>query len=136
MFTSPDAPSMLDDAGRFVATAYLLLTERRVKVSDLARTVQEFSYEGISTAVPRYFNSSSFRQEWIERRTRLIPRWKCPVLLLQGADDPLQPREFYTDPDVLAQLPQGSGVHLFDSGHFWPFEVPEEMITVLRDFLK
>lgn len=136
MFTSPDAPSMLADAGRFVATAYLLLTERRVKASDLARTVQEFSYEGTSTAVPRYFNSSSFRQEWIERRTRLIPRWKCPVLLLQGADDPLQPREFYTDPDVLAQLPRGSGVHLFDSGHFWPFEVPEEMITVLRDFLK
>lgn len=46
-----------------MATAYLLLTERRVKASDLARTVQEFSYEGISTAVPRYFNSSSFRQE-------------------------------------------------------------------------
>lgn len=112
MFTSPDAPSMP------------------------ARTMQESSYEGISTAVPRYFNSSSFRQERIERRTRLIPRWKCPVLLPQGADDPLQPREFYTDPDVLAQLPQGSGVHLFDSGHFWPFEVPEEMITALRDFLK
>ncbi|MDD9375185.1 alpha/beta hydrolase [Streptomyces sp. ZAF1911] len=135
MFTSPEAPSMLADARRFVATAYLLLTERAVRTSDLARTVQEFGHDGISTAVPRYFHSSSFRQEWIERRTRLIPRWRCPVLLLQGAGDPLQPREFYTDPDVLAQLPEGSGVHLFDSGHFWPFEAPEETVAVLRAFL-
>lgn len=135
MFTSPEAPSMLADARRFVATAYLLLTERAVQTSDLTRTVQEFGHDGISTAVPRYFHSSSFRQEWIERRTRLIPRWRCPVLLLQGAGDPLQPREFYTDPDVLAQLPEGSGVHLFDSGHFWPFEAPEETVAVLRAFL-
>ncbi|MFC9843704.1 hypothetical protein ACFWFF_25850 [Streptomyces sp. NPDC060223] len=47
-----------------------------------------------------------------------------PVLLLQGADDPLQSREFYTDPLGIAKLPEGSGVHLFDSGHFWPFEAP------------
>ncbi|MGW3292159.1 alpha/beta fold hydrolase [Streptomyces sp. NPDC001002] len=136
VFTSPDAPATLADARRFVVTAYSLLAERAVRTSDLVRTVQEFDYDGISTAVPRYFNSSSFRQEWIERRTRLIPRWKCPVLLLQGADDPLQPREFYTDPDIAAKLPPGSGVHLFDSGHFWPFEAPEEMVGVLRDFLK
>ena len=135
MFTSPDAPSVLADARRLVVTAYTLLTEREVRVSDLVRTVQEFSYDGTSTAVPRYFNSSSFRQEWIERRTRLIPRWTCPVLLLQGADDPVQPREFYTDPLVVAKLPRGSSVHLFDSGHFWPFEVPEETVAVIRDFL-
>ncbi|MFD4507673.1 alpha/beta fold hydrolase [Streptomyces sp. NPDC058457] len=135
LFTSPDAPGTLADARRFVALAYTLLTERPVRSPDLVRTVQEFGYQGISTAVPRYFHSSSFRQEWIERRTRLIPRWTCPVLLLQGADDPVQPREFYTDPQVLARLPRGSAVHLFDSGHFWPFEAPEEMTTVLREFL-
>ncbi|MEU9342910.1 alpha/beta hydrolase [Streptomyces sp. NPDC048278] len=135
MFVSPDAPGMLADARRFVVTAYTLLTEHGVGASDLVRTVQEFGHEGISAAVPRYFHSSSFRQEWIERRTRLVPRWRCPVLLLQGADDPLQPREFYTDPEVLAQLPPGSGVHLFDSGHFWPFEAPDETATVLRNFL-
>ncbi|MEU1405666.1 alpha/beta hydrolase [Streptomyces sp. NPDC005728] len=136
LFIAADAPSLLADARRFVVMAYSMLSEREVKVSDLVRTVQEFSYDGISTAVPRYFNSSSFRQEWIDRRTRLIPQWKCPVLLLQGADDPVQPREFYTDPEAIAQLPQGSGVHLFDSGHFWPFEAAEEMVTVLREFLK
>lgn len=81
-------------------------------MADLVRTVREFSYDGISTAVPRYFNSSSFRQEWIDRRTRLIPRWTCPVLLLQGADAPLQPREFYDDGQRLSH--DGSGVGLLD----------------------
>jgi len=33
-------------------------------------------------------------------------------------------------------LPPGSGVHLFDSGLFWPFEAPEETISVIRDFLE
>lgn len=27
-------------------------------------------------------------------------------------------------------------MHLFDSGHFWPFEAPAEMVTALRDFLE
>jgi fermentation-respiration switch protein FrsA (DUF1100 family) len=57
------------------------------------------------------------------------------VLLLQGRDDPNQPHEFYTDPDVLAKLPAGSDVHLFDAGHFWPFEAPSEMVRVLTEFL-
>jgi pimeloyl-ACP methyl ester carboxylesterase len=135
MFTSPEAPSILANARTFVMAAYTLLAERPVQESDLVRTVQEFSYEGISRAVPRYFNSSSFRQEWIERRTRLIDAWRCPVLLLQGRDDPNQPHEFYTDPEVLAMLPAGSDVHLFDAGHFWPFEAPAETVHVLEEFL-
>jgi pimeloyl-ACP methyl ester carboxylesterase len=135
LLTSPDAPAMLSDARRFVCLAYSLLTERPVSPADLARTVEEFSHPGISTAVPRYFNSSSFRQEWIDRRNRLVREWKCPVLLLQGADDPLQPREFYTDELVLEQLPAGSGVHLLDAGHFWPFEAPAETVDTLRRFL-
>ncbi|MDT7731797.1 MAG: hypothetical protein QOK45_2050, partial [Mycobacterium sp.] len=85
--------------------------------------------------VPRYFHSSSFRQEWIDRRARLIPSWTAPVLILQGAHDPVQPREFYTDPDVVNMLPSGSGVHLFDTGHFWPFEAPLETVDVIRAFL-
>jgi hypothetical protein len=26
-------------------------------------------------------------------------------------------------------------VHLFDTGHFWPFEAPEATVAVLGDFL-
>jgi pimeloyl-ACP methyl ester carboxylesterase len=135
LFTSADAPAVLADARRFVATAYTWLTAEPVAASDIARTIDEFGHPGIATAVPRYFNSSSFRQEWIDRRSTLINSWTAPVLLLQGAHDPLQPREFYTDPDVLAMLPSGSDVHLFDTGHFWPFEAPQESVAVIRAFL-
>lgn len=98
MFTSPAAPSMLADSRRLVVTAYSLLAEREVPVADLIRTVQEFSYDGISTAVPRYFNSSSFRQEWTERRSRLIPQWKCPVLLLRRGRPPPAARVLHRPP--------------------------------------
>ena len=135
LFTSTDAPGVLADARRFVATAYTWLTTEPVAASDIVRTIEEFAHPGIATAVPRYFNSSSFRQEWIDRRTKLISSWTAPVLILQGAHDPLQPREFYTDPDVAALLPAGSDVHLFDTGHFWPFEAPHESVAVIRAFL-
>jgi pimeloyl-ACP methyl ester carboxylesterase len=135
LFTSTDAPALLADTRRFVATAYTWLTTEPVAASDILRTIEEFSHPGIATAVPRYFNSSSFRQEWIDRRTKLISSWTAPVLILQGAHDPLQPREFYTDPDVLAMLPADSDVHLFDTGHFWPFEAPHESVAVIRAFL-
>ncbi|CAN5671743.1 hypothetical protein BH09ACT8_BH09ACT8_39670 [soil metagenome] len=135
LFLSSDAPKLLGEARRFVATAYTWLTERDVAQSDLLRTIEEFSYAGIATAVPRYFHSSSFRQEWVDRRTTLIAEWKAPVLLLQGAGDPLQPREFYESPDIREILPAGSGLHLFDTGHFWPFEAPEETVSVIGDFL-
>jgi pimeloyl-ACP methyl ester carboxylesterase len=134
LFLSTDASTLLGDARRFVTTAYTWLTERPVAQEDLLRTIEEFSHPGIATAVPRYFHSSSFRQEWIDRRTRLIHSWKAPVLILQGADDPLQPREFYLEPEVLSMLPQGSDVHIFDTGHFWPFEAPHETAGVIRNF--
>jgi hypothetical protein len=32
-------------------------------------------------------------------------------------------------------LPSGSDVHLFATGHFWPFEAPQESVDVIRAFL-
>ncbi len=131
-YTDPPRPRDLSPTW---ALGYTMLTSRPVTDADLIRTITEFSHEGIASAVPRYFHSSSFQQEWIDRRTTLIDAWKCPVLLLQGRDDPNQPHEFYTDPDVLRRLPAGSAVHLFDAGHFWPFEAPTDMVQVLQGFL-
>ncbi|ORW03293.1 alpha/beta fold hydrolase [Mycobacterium lacus] len=134
LMLAAEAPAMLGDARRFVSTVYTWLTERPVAQQDLLRTVEEFSHPGIATAVPRYFHSSSFRQEWVDRRTRLIRSWKAPVLLLQGAHDRLQPREFYQDAELLGMLPPGSDVHVFDTGHFWPFEAPQATVSVVADF--
>jgi pimeloyl-ACP methyl ester carboxylesterase len=135
MFTSRDASSLLADAPEFVATAYSLLTERGVAFDDLRRTVEEFSHPGIASAVPRYFHSSSFRQEWVDRRTELIGRRRSPVLLSRGAHDALQPSEFYDHPDVFERLPSGSDVHFFDAGHFWPFEAVKETVEVITEFV-
>jgi pimeloyl-ACP methyl ester carboxylesterase len=135
MFTSPEVYNLLADAPAFVATAYTALTAHDVAFEDLHRTVEEFSHPGIASAVPRYFHSSSFRQEWVDRRTELIRNWRSPVLLLQAAHDALQPREFYSDPGVLKQLPSGSDVHFFDAGHFWPFEAVKETVDVITEFV-
>ncbi|HMD56186.1 MAG TPA: alpha/beta hydrolase [Solirubrobacteraceae bacterium] len=134
-FTSALAPIALSDARTFVLVAYTTLASLPVADADLARTIAEFSHDGIALGVPRYFNSSSFRQEWIDRRTRLIGAWRCPVLLLQARADPFQPHEFYSDPEVLARLPGGSEVHLFECGHFWPFEAPAATAGVLAEFM-
>lgn len=135
MFTAPTAPFVLGDARTFTIVGYTALGAKPVDDKLLERTIAEFTYPGINSAVPRYFHSSSFRQEWIERRTRLIAAWRCPVLLLQGSHDPGQPHEFYSDPEVLAMLPKGSGLHLFDAGHFWPFEVPDDAAETIRSFV-
>jgi pimeloyl-ACP methyl ester carboxylesterase len=68
-------------------------------------------------------------------RTNLIERWRCPVLLLRGAHDPLQPRDFYEEPNVLDRLPQGNDAHFFDSGHFWPFEAVKVSVEVIPAFV-
>jgi pimeloyl-ACP methyl ester carboxylesterase len=74
---------------------YTWIATRPVSDAEMARVIQEFSYTGITRAVSRYFNSSSFRQEWLERRRRMLASWTCPVVIMQGYDSKSQPREFY-----------------------------------------
>src|SRR5271155_4298207 len=79
---TPEASStgIMEDPKRFVVWVYTWITSLPIPDAEMERVIQEFSYEGIVRAVPRYFNSSSFRQEWLERRRRLLGAWKCPVL--------------------------------------------------------
>ncbi len=103
---------------------------RRWKV--MARVIQEFSYPGVNRAVPRYFNSNTFRlckemgfvrcgtagtrltmsTEWIARRTSLLQGWRCPVVIMQGYDSRTQPREFYENARGVHSQCQGSGGHV------------------------
>ncbi|GAB3570950.1 alpha/beta fold hydrolase [Amycolatopsis endophytica] len=132
-FADPVRSRILANPGLKVAESYTYGTRHPIDDAELRRAIQEFSYPGIPEAVPRYFNSSSFRLEWIERRTRLIEAWRAPVLVLQGKHDFRQPSEFYEG--VEAQLPPGSRVHLLDGGHFWAQEVPDEYSRVVREFI-
>ncbi|MBV8295405.1 MAG: alpha/beta hydrolase [Acidimicrobiia bacterium] len=132
LFTDPARTSVLAEPAVLVVAAYLLLCAKPVADADLARTIQEWSHPQINWAVPRYFNSSSFRQEWIDRRTRLIERWDFPVLVLQGARDPRQPREFYEGVDC--HLPDGR-VAFVDAGHFCVLENPAETTAAIASFI-
>jgi len=133
LFTDPARNRILDDPLRMVVGAYTSLAARPIAAEDVARSIQEFGYEKIGWAVPRYFNSSSFRQEWIDRRTRLMAAWDFPVLIMQGALDPRQPREFY---EGVERFMPRARVALIDAGHFFVFENPEQTTDTIAAFLR
>lgn len=75
------------DPVKFVTFCYTWITAHPVPDAEMERTIQEWAFEGTAKAVPRYFNSSTFRQEWLTRRQEqngLLNRWKCPVMIMQG----------------------------------------------------
>lgn len=133
-----DAPysGMMSDPKRFVIWVYTWITKLPVPDVDMERVIQEFSYPEITKAVPRYFNSSTFRQEWLARRTRLLNAWTCPVMILQGYDSKSQPREFYEN--ARAYIPHAKSVEVryIPGGHFWTLESPSETTDAIRDLLK
>ena len=96
------------------------------------RAIAEFARPGTGLAVERYFQSSTFRKDWIDRRTRLIPAWTAPILVLQGADEPPMPVENYRG--LEAYLP-GVEVALVDAGHFFVEENPDGTLEKVLPFL-
>lgn len=135
-----DAPStgVMDDPVKFVLWTNAAVAHKHIPDAELERTIQEYSYPGINKAVPRYFNSSTFRQEWLERRNRLMKAWKCPILVMQGYDSKTQPREFYEDiQEIREHIPNSSVVRLrfIEGGHFWPLESPSETTEAIKELL-
>lgn len=133
LFTSPQTRDILQQPAQLVTRFFRVLCKYPIPRDAVVRAVQEFSRPGVGSAVERYFQSSTFRQEWLDRRNRLIDAWQCPILILQGSDEPPMPREFYTD-DVAARLPNAR-VAFVDGGHFYVEENPEGTLAASLDFL-
>jgi pimeloyl-ACP methyl ester carboxylesterase len=102
----------------------------------LERFKVEMSYPGLEHAVIRYFQSSSFEKERLDRVSRLLPRMTFPVLLLQADKDDGQPPYYYNDP-------VNPAVNLFadarlewvtNSGHYSNLERPEIVTAKLAEF--
>jgi pimeloyl-ACP methyl ester carboxylesterase len=123
------------DPVRLVVSGYRWLCTRPVLDEDMERTIQEYSYPEVAQAVMRYFNSSTFRKEWIDRRTSLLNAWTSPILILQGFHSRTQPREWYENARQYIPNAKDVRVRYIDAGHFWPLENPEETIQAFRDFL-
>ncbi|KAF2115953.1 alpha/beta hydrolase [Lophiotrema nucula] len=132
-----DAPwtGLMEDPKRFVLWTYAFVAGSMPPDDVMARVIQEFSYEGTTRAVPRYFNSSTFRQEWLCRRERLLGAWKCPVMILEGRESRSQPREFYENSKDYVPNAEDVKVRYISGGHFWSLESMEETTEALLELL-
>lgn len=126
IFLNAPWTGIMEEPKHFVVWLYTWITKLPVPDHEMVRLIQEFSYPGITRAVPRYFNSSTFRQEWLERRARLLDAWKCPVLIMQGRDSKTQPREFYEKARRYIPNAREVAVRYMPGGHFWTMESPKE----------
>jgi pimeloyl-ACP methyl ester carboxylesterase len=132
IFMNSPWTGVMEDAKRFVVWAYTWIATRPIPDNEMSRVIQEFSYPGITRAVPRYFNSSSFRQEWLERRRRLLAAWKCPMVIMQGYDSKSQPREFYEQAREYIPNAKDVAVRYMPGGHFWTLESPTETTDAIK----
>lgn len=133
-----DAPwtGIMEDPKKFVVWVYTWITQLPIPDNEMERIIQEFSYPGISRAVPRYFNSSTFRQEWLDRRNRLLSAWTCPVMIMQGYDSKTQPREFYEKSRDYIPNAKDVVVRYMPGGHFWTMESPKETTEAIIQLLR
>jgi pimeloyl-ACP methyl ester carboxylesterase len=109
-----------------------ILSTRPIADQDVRRTIREASQPGIKWAVPRYFQSATIKKEWIDRRLNLIQTWRCPILVLQGYEDPFQPYEYFED---IEQHIPNSTLAFVNAGRFPPLENPDETTEKIAAFL-
>ena len=132
-----DAPwtGLMEDPKRFVVWVYAFVATSFPPDHVMARVIQEFSYAGVGRAVPRYFNSSTFRQEWLCRRERLLREWKCPVMILEGTKS--HPMELYEGAAEKGFIPNAKEVRVkfIDGGHFWVLENPQATLEAIKELL-
>jgi pimeloyl-ACP methyl ester carboxylesterase len=134
MFRDSPFTGLMLDRERFVVWLYTWIGKVQIPDLEMRRVIQEYSYQDIHKSVPRYFNSSTFRKEWIQRRTGLLNSWVCPVLVMQG-DTAAQPREFYENArEYIPNAPEVL-VRYIDAGHFWTLEDPRTVTEFIRELL-
>ena len=132
LFTDLETRGILQDPVKMFQWGFGRLCNHPIPKADVIRAIQEFSRPGTGLAVERYFQSSTFRKDWIDRRTRLIPAWTAPILILQGSDEPPMPVENY---EGLDEYLAGVAVDLVDGGHFYVEENPAGTLEKALPFL-
>ncbi|MGE0253099.1 MAG: alpha/beta fold hydrolase [Alphaproteobacteria bacterium] len=131
LFTGLETRGVLQDPLRLMTYMFGRLCKYPLPREQVVRAIQEWR-PGTGLAVERYFQSSTFRKDWIERCTRLIPRWTCPTLMLQGSEEPPMPKANYIG--VEHHLPNGR-IDFVDAGHFYIEENPAGTLAAALPFL-
>lgn len=135
LFMNAPWTGLMEDPKRFVVWVYTWVSKLPIPDDQFARVIQEYSYPLVSRAVPRYFNSSTFRAEWLDRRNRLLGLWKCPIMIMQGYESRTQPREFYESAREYIPNAKDVRVKYLPGGHFWSMESPDETTEAIRELL-
>lgn len=127
---------IMEDPKKFVLWAYEWVAVLPIPDDEMIRIIQEWSYPDTSRAAQRYFQCSTFRNEWLARRRTLLKSWVCPVLIMQGYDSKTEPREFYEN--AREYIPNSTNVlvEYLPGGHFWTQESPQETTEAMNKLLK
>jgi pimeloyl-ACP methyl ester carboxylesterase len=129
-------PAIFGDPDFYFQYRLLKMLKNPVPPERLEKFKEEMSYPGLPDAVIRYFQSSSFEKERLDRTSRLLRRMNFPVLLLQGDLDEGQPPFYYNDPtnSAVAQFPDARLQWVQGAGHYTNLEKPELVTAAIQDF--
>jgi pimeloyl-ACP methyl ester carboxylesterase len=130
-------PAIYGDPDFYFQYRFLKMLKNPVPPERLEKFKEEMSYEGLPEAVIRYFQSSSFEKERLDRTSRLLRKMNFPVLLLQGDLDDGQPPFYFNDPTnpAVAQFPAARLQWVQGAGHYTNLEKPEEVTIAIEQFL-
>ena len=131
LFSEIESREILQNPVKVIDHIYRWLCKYPIEQPFVELAVQEFSRPGVGLAVERYFQSSTFRKDWIDRRTRLIPFWKMPMLVLQGLEEPSMPIENY---EGIEKYMPDARLEFIDAGHFYVEENPRSTIEKVMQF--
>ena len=131
-------PSIYGDPDFYFSYRLLKMLKNPVPKERLEKFKEEMSFAGLEHAVIRYFQSSSFEKERLDRTSRLLKNMRFPVLLLQGDSDDGQPRYYYEDPvnPAVAQFPDARLEWIENAGHYTNLEKPEVVTQRIDAFLR
>ena len=91
--------------------------------NEIKEIIDEFSYEGVGDAVPRYFRD-------IPRSKKVdLSKFTMPILYIHGESDPRQPIDYCKDMEKY--LPGLEAILVLDSGHFISREQPTQTTNAM-----
>ncbi len=96
------------------------------KDTEINEIIEEFSYPGISEAVPRYFRDIPKGQP-VD-----LSKFTMPILYIHGEHDPRQPIEYCIGMEE--HLPGLEAILILDCGHFITRERPKETTDAMMWF--
>ena len=94
--------------------------------SELQELIDEFSYEGVGDAVPRYFRDIT-KSKKVD-----LKKFTMPILYIHGEFDPRQPIEYCIGMEE--HLPGLEAILVLDSGHFITREQPIQTTNAILWF--